>query len=330
MSHRVCVVEGDGIGREVVPAALEVLSALRLPLEYTFARAGYACFLDCGDPIPEATTLACRAADAVLFGAVTTPPDVRGYRSAIVTLRRELDLYANIRPARSFGIPGSREGVDLVVVRENTEGLYSGQEEDHGDFAIARRVITRRGSERIARAAFELARREGRRRVTVVHKANVLRATCGLFRRTALAVAEEYPDVEVDEMLVDTMAMRLVKDPERFSVIVTTNLFGDILSDEAAMLVGGMGVAAAANLGERGAIFEPVHGSAPDIAGRGIANPMAAILAAGSMLSYLGEPEAGERVATAVATAVGRGALPPDLGGTSSTREVVDAVLAAL
>ncbi|MHB1415416.1 MAG: isocitrate/isopropylmalate dehydrogenase family protein [Chloroflexota bacterium] len=330
MSHTVCVVEGDGIGREVVPAAVEVLAALRLPIEFTSARAGFACYQDCGDSIPEATIAACRAADAVLFGAVTTPPDIPNYRSAIVTLRRELDLYANVRPVRSLGVGGFREGVDLVIFRENTEGLYSGQEEDHGDYAVAKRVISRKGSERIVRAAFELARREGRPSVTVVHKANVLRLTCGLFRRTALAVAEDYPEVRVGEMLVDAMAMRLIKDPENFSVLVTTNLFGDILSDEAAMLVGGMGLAAAGNLGERGAIFEPVHGSAPDIAGRGIANPLATILAAGMLLSHLGEVEAAQRVNAAVGATILAGVLPPDLGGTATTAQVTAAVVAAL
>ena len=330
MTYRICVIEGDGIGREVVPAAVAVLEALRLPLRFESARAGFACYRETGDPIPEATIAACREADAVLFGAVTTPPDIPGYRSAIVTLRRELDLYANIRPVRSLGVPGFREGIDLVIVRENTEGLYSGQEEDHGDIAIARRVITRRGSERIARAAFDLARREGRRQVTIVHKANVLRQTCGLFRRTALAVAEGYPEIAVDEMLVDAMAMRLIRDPERFSVVVTTNLFGDILSDEAAMLVGGLGLAAAGNVGEQGAVFEPVHGSAPDIAGKGVANPLAAILAAGMMLSHLGEVEAAGRIDAAVAGAIARGVLPPDLGGSATTAAVTAAVLADL
>ncbi len=330
MSRRVCVIEGDGIGREVVPAALEVLVALRLPLEFTFARAGYACYQQTGDAIPDATIAAAREADAVLFGAVTTPPDIPGYRSAIVTLRKQLDLFANIRPVRSLGIPGFREGIDLVIVRENTEGLYSGQEEDLGDAAIAKRVISRRGSARIARAAFELARREGRPRVTIVHKANVLRLTCGLFRRTAFEVAQQFPEIVADEMIVDAMAMRLLKDPQSFSVIVTSNLFGDILSDEAAMLVGGVGIAAAGNLGERGAVFEPVHGSAPDIAGKGIANPLAAILAAAMLLSYLGEMAAAERVNAAVAATIARGILPPDLGGGATTAEVTAAVRGAL
>ena len=330
MSKRVCVIEGDGIGREVVPAALAVLAALRLPFDYTAAKAGYACYQECGDPIPAATVAACREADAVLFGAVTTPPDIPNYRSAIITLRKELDLYANIRPMRSLGVPGYRDGIDLTIVRENTEGLYSGQEEDLGDVVIAKRVISRRGSERIVRAAFDLARREGRRRVTIVHKANVLRLTCGLFRRTAFEVAKEYPEITADEMLVDAMAMRLIKEPEKFSVIVTTNLFGDILSDEASMLVGGLGVAAAGNVGERGAIFEPVHGSAPNVVGRGTANPLATILAAAMMLSYLGEREAAERVNQAVARAVAAGVLPPDLGGTATTGEVTSAVIARL
>ncbi|MHB1130950.1 MAG: isocitrate/isopropylmalate dehydrogenase family protein [Chloroflexota bacterium] len=330
MSRHVCVVEGDGIGREVVPAALQVLEALGADFHYRSAKAGYACYQECGDPIPAETVEACRQADAVLFGAVTTPPDIPGYKSAIVTLRKALDLYANLRPVRSLGVPGFRPGIDLVVVRENTEGLYSGQEELQGDVAIAKRIISRRGSARIARAAFELARREGRPKVTIVHKANVLRETCGLFRRVAFEVAQDYPEIKADEMLVDAMAMRLIKDPENFSVIVTTNLFGDILSDEAAQLVGGMGLAAAGNLGERGAIFEPVHGSAPDIAGKGIANPLATILAAGQMLSYLGEPQKAERLNQAVAQTIAKGPLPPDLGGKATTEEVTRAVIAAL
>ncbi len=331
MSYRICVIEGDGIGGEVIPAALQILAATGVDLELSGAAAGYACYQECGDPIPQATIEACRAADAVLFGAVTTPPGIPGYRSAVVTLRRELDLFANIRPVRSLAVPGFRYDVDLVIVRENTEGLYSGRERLEGeDVAVAERVISRRGSERVVRAAFELARREGRPKVTLVHKANVLRLTCGLFREAGLAVAADYPDIAVEEMLVDAMAMRLIKDPQHFSVLVTTNLFGDILSDEAAMLVGGMGLAASGNLGESRGLFEPVHGSAPDIAGRGLANPLAAILAAAMLLDYLGEAEAAASVRAAVGRTIAAGVLPADLGGVAGTSEVTEAVLANL
>jgi len=323
MTHNILVIEGDGIGPEVVGVAVEVLQKLGLDLNFSQAKAGYACYQELGDPIPQATIEAARGADATLFGAVTTPPDIKNYRSAVVTLRRELDLYANLRPIHSLGLKGRhyREGLDFYVVRENTEGLYIGLEEDFGDYAIAKRLISRKGSERIVRYAFELARKTGKRKVTIVHKANILRLTDGLFRRTALEVAEEYKDfgIEPQELLVDTMAMRLIKDPENFEVIVTTNLFGDILSDEAAELVGGLGVAASGNIGVSGAIFEPVHGSAPDIAGKGIANPFATLLATVMMLQHLGEDAAAERLKQAVAKTINQEVLTPDLGGTANT-----------
>jgi homoisocitrate dehydrogenase len=278
---------------------------------------------------------ACRAAEAVLFGAVSSPlapvdaMRASPYRSPIVALRRELGLYANLRPAVSRPVPGSRPGIDLLIVRENTEGLYAGRERRADDEAVTERVITRGASARIARVACEAA--QGRRgQVTIVHKANVLRATCGLFREAALAVASEFPDLHVEEMLVDTAAMRLVTDPERFDVIVTTNLFGDILSDEAAGLVGGLGLAPSGNVGDGQALFEPVHGSAPDIAGRGIANPVGAILAAAMMLDYLGEGLAAERVRRAVEVVLRDGPRTPDLGGTATTDDVTDAIVAAL
>ncbi len=338
MLHNILIIKGDGIGPEVVETALTVLEKLSrltgMELHFEEAPAGFACYQDCGDPIPPATIAAARRADATLFGAVTTPPDLPNYRSAVVTLRKELDLYANLRPVRSLGLTGAhyRDNLDLYVVRENTEGLYSGQEEIQGDTAIAKRIITKKGSERIVRYAFELAKRTGKRKVTVVHKANILRLTDGLFRRTALAVAEEYASqgIAVQELLVDTMAMRLIKDPHNFEVIVTTNLFGDILSDEASELVGGLGVAASGNIGEHGAIFEPVHGSAPDIAGQGIANPVATLLTSVMMLQHIGELEAAERLQQAVSGLIQEGTLTPDLGGTASTTQVRDRVIALL
>jgi homoisocitrate dehydrogenase len=256
------------------------------------------------------------------------------YRSPILALRQHFDLYANLRPASSL-LPDNRP-VDLLIVRENTEGLYSGREHREGDTAVAERVITQRASERIARVAFEQARRRAQLRgltddrpprVTIVHKANVLKITDGLFRETCFGVAAAHPDVIADEMLVDVAAMWLAKNPARFDVIVTTNLFGDILSDLAAGLIGGLGVAPSANLGGgRVAVFEPVHGSAPDIAGRGVANPIGAILSAAMLLEHLGAYEQAGRVRRAVADVVASNVITPDLGGHAGTAEVTAAI----
>jgi homoisocitrate dehydrogenase len=332
----ICLIPGDGVGREVIPAAARVLAAVLPGAAFVEADAGWACFERYGTALPEATLQAVAAADATLFGATQSPSSVvEGYRSPILALRKQFDLYANLRPAIQLA-PGGRP-VDLLIVRENTEGLYSGRERRDGDTAIAERVITRRASERIARVAFEQARKRVTHHVSritcviIVHKANVLKLTDGLFRESCLAVARDYPDVQVEEMLVDAAAMWLAKDPTRFDVIVTTNLFGDILSDLAAGLAGGLGVAPSANVGAgRVAIFEPVHGSAPDIAGRGVANPVGAILSASMLLDHLGEQEAGERVRRAVAQTVADGVTTPDLGGRSTTEQVTDAIEARL
>jgi homoisocitrate dehydrogenase len=284
INNTITLIPGDGIGQEVVPAASRVLEALALPLTLQFADAGWATFGQTGDALPSATLALCEASDAILFGATQSPMEkVAGYRSPILQLRKRFDLFANLRPARA-------DGIDMLIVRENTEGLYSGRErvEDEGATAIAERVITQRASERIVRAACAQAMSR-RRKLTIVHKANVLKETCGLFRRVAFEVTAGYPALEVEEMLVDTAAMRLVQDPARFDVIVTTNLFGDILSDLAAGLTGGLGIAPSANVGVgRPAVFEPVHGSAPDIAGKGIADPRAALLSTAMLLDFLG------------------------------------------
>ncbi len=339
MSYRICVIEGDGIGREVIPAAVEVLRATGVDFVFEPAEGGFGCFKRRGTALPPETLALARACDATLFGATQSPSGkVEGYRSPILELRRELDLYANLRPVYSLPIPASRpekvvfasqKTIDLLIVRENTECLYVRRERSDGETAVAERIITRRASARIMRTACELA--QGRRRhVTVVHKANVLVETDGLFRRTALEVARDYPDLTVDELLVDTAAMRLVQAPETFDVIVTTNLFGDILSDEAAGLVGGLGLAASANVGDGRGLFEPVHGSAPDIAGRGIANPTAAILAGALMLDFLGEPAAAGRVRAAALSVLANGPRTPDVGGDSTTREVTQAIVRQL
>ncbi len=336
----ICIIPGDGIGAEVMASALEVLRATGLPLCFAEYGAGWATFQATGVALPDVTLAAAKAATAVLFGAVASPlSPVPGYRSPIVALRRALDLYANIRPT-----VGSRDGqrVDLVVVRENTEGMYAGRErtEDGGDTAIAERVITRVASERIARAAFELAtaRAEagGRQaKVTIVHKANVLRETCGLFRSAALAVARDYPAMAADELLVDNCALQLVLRPEHFDVLVTTNLFGDIISDVASAWGGGLGLATSASYGPQTALFEPVHGAAPDIAGKGIANPLAAIGCAALLLGYLaGTVETSadyrawsSRIAAAVAHVTAHGPHTPDLGGTATTADVTRAIV---
>jgi homoisocitrate dehydrogenase len=290
MSHTITVIPGDGIGQEVIPAARRVLEVLGLPLHFQTAEAGFGTFERCGNALPPETLALCEASDAILFGATSSPmTKVEGYKSPVLALRRHFDLFANLRPAR-------QDGIDLLIVRENTEGLYSGRErvEDNGATAITERVITVRASERIVRTACEQARAR-RGKLTLVHKANVLKETCGLFRKVGLEVTAQYPDLVVDELLVDAAAMWMVQDPTRFDVIVTTNLFGDILSDIAAGLTGGLGIAPSANLGAgRPALFEPVHGSAPDIAGKGIADPRAAILSAALLLDFL---EYGEQAA---------------------------------
>lgn len=329
--YRIALLPGDGIGREVIPAAALVVEALGVPVEWVELDVGWATFQRTGHALPASTLEALQECDAALFGAVSSPSHrVPGYRSPIVTLRQHFDLYANVRPVRSLarGPAAGTKAVDLVIVRENTEGLYAGRErvEIPGEQAVAERVITRRASARVARVALSLARRR-RRHLTVVHKANILRETDGLFRETVLAEAGGYPEVTVTEGLVDSVAYRLVREPEVFDVLVTPNLYGDILSDLAAALVGGLGVVPAGNIGDTFAVFEPVHGSAPDIAGRGIANPVAAIRAAAMLLDYLGEQEGARAVEAAVATVLQDGPWTPDLGGKATTVEVARAIV---
>ncbi len=305
---RLCVIEGDGIGHEVIPAAVQVLQAAVPGLEIVTAEAGWDCFQRCGVSVPEETLAAIRACGAALFGAVSSPSrKVEGYRSAILTMRQALDLYANLRPVRSLPKVSPRQGIDILVVRENTEGLYAGRERlaDDGETAIAERVITRRASQRLAERALALMKAANRRKLTIVHKANILPVTDGLFRDTVRQVTEQHCQagfaVEVDELLVDIAALKLASEPERFDVIITTNLFGDILSDEAAYWAGGMGLAPSINWGEGVALAEPVHGSAPDIAGKGIANPIAAVLSGALLARYAwGLAEAAEGIEAAV------------------------------
>ena len=328
MNYKICLLSGDGIGPEVVDSAEQVLSALPIDFEFIRAGIGFGEYQRSGSPLPDSTLQAIRHADATLFGAVTTPPNIPNYFSPVVRMRQALDLYANLRPCKSIPHESSKQNIDLLIVRENTEGLYSGIErvEDDGDKAITERVITRKGSERIIRKAFDLARQTNRKSVHVIHKANVLRQTCGLFRSVALEVANEYPEIAMTEMLVDTCAMELIRAPEQFEVIVTTNLFGDILSDEACMFVGGLGVAASGNIGANAAVFEPVHGSAPPLVGTGKANPIAMLLATAMMLDHINEKEYAQKLNSAIQACIANKETTPDLGGALTTDEVTKRV----
>ncbi len=319
---KICILPGDGIGPEVVEEALRVLKALNLGFEFVYGEIGYGTYQKTGSALPEETIEKIKNADATLLGAATTPPNIPGYISAVLQLRRHFELYANVRPCIN-------EKINLVIIRENTEGLYSSVErvEDNGNRAVTERIITRAGSERVIRFAFEFANKNGYNKVTVVHKANILRETCGLFRLVALEVAKEFPGITMNEMLVDNCAMQIIRDPSQFEVIVTTNMFGDILSDEASMLVGGLGVAYSGNIGNDVAVFEPVHGSAPDITGKNKANPIATILAARFMLEHLGLVKEAGRVEAAVRKTIAQGNVTPDLGGSLTTKQVTDSII---
>jgi homoisocitrate dehydrogenase len=306
-----CVIEGDGIGQEVIPAALEVLRRVAPDVILRPVPAGWGYFQKHKTPLPEETIQAARDCKAVLFGAVSSPAyPVEGYFSPIVRLRRTLQAYANLRPAQYLPVATSREGVDMLIVRENTEDLYIGQErtEDDGQTGIAQKVITRDATERVSRLTYELARRVGRRKVTIVHKANVLSQSDGLFRRVALEVAANYPEIITDELYIDTAAYWMVKEPTRFDIILTPNLYGDILSDMAAAWGGGMGLAPSLSLGDNIALAEPVHGSAPDIAGKGIANPTAAMLSVAMLLRHFwNRLEAADKIDTAIRKTLSEG-----------------------
>jgi 3-isopropylmalate dehydrogenase/methanogen homoisocitrate dehydrogenase len=296
--YDIAVIPGDGIGPEVMEVTLELLNILDVSLNFTEAHAGCECYDRTGTTIPEETIQIARQADATLFGAVTTVP---GQRSGILALRKALDLYANVRPVKSYpGVPSVYGDLNMVIIRENTEGLYSGMEEETPEGATALRVITEQAAERICKFAFDYAKITGRGKVTAVHKANVLKKTDGIFKDTFYNVARNYQGIELDDRYVDATAMFLITKPHMFDVIVTTNLFGDILSDEGAGLVGGLGLAPSANIGEKNGLFEPVHGSGPDIAGQGISNPSAMILSAVMMLNYLKEYGEAQRLEKAV------------------------------
>lgn len=331
MSQTITVIEGDGIGPEITAATLRTLDALECGLDYEFVDAGLSALDRVGELLPEATLDSIRRNRIALKGPLTTPVG-KGFSSVNVTLRAVFELYANVRPVISM--PGTRaryKDVDIITVRENTEGAYLAVDamvSADGERAESKMVITRKGSERVTRYAFELARREGRKKVTLVHKANILKAVSGLFLDVSREVAANYPDIACEEMIVDATCMKLVMDPQQFDVIVTTNLFGDIISDLCAGLVGGMGLAPGANIGKSAAMFEAVHGSAPDIAGLQIANPGALMLAAAMMLAHLGQTDKANRLRSAIKATMAAGdRVTPDLGGSGKTSEFADAII---
>ena len=336
MTQDVTLIPGDGIGPEITEQTLRVLEAAGAKLRWDEQQAGLAAVNAGGSPLPEATLASIRRTRVALKGPLTTPVG-GGFRSVNVELRKAFDLFANLRPAVTV-LPGRYDGIDIVLVRENVEGLYSGVEhfikvgDDPQAVGVSQAIVTRYACERVIRFAFEYALRRGRKRVSIVHKANILRMASGLFLEVGRAIAQEYTGrVAVNEYIVDNCAMQLVLKPEQFDVIVTTNLFGDILSDEISGLVGGLGLTPGGNLGKDAAIFEAVHGSAPDIAGKGIANPAAHLLAAAMLLDHLDDTATGDRIRTAIrATVRDAGIRTRDLGGTASTRELGDAIIARL
>lgn len=348
---KLCVIPGDGIGKEVIPAAVSVLQTAVPDLTTVHAAAGWQTFLDTGTAVPAETVAAIRECRAALFGAVSSPSHkVEGYRSAILTMRQALDLYVNVRPVRSRPGVSPRNDVDLIVMRENSEGLYSGRERivngnqysvsgerysvDSGRIAVAERIVSARASRRIAEKTLALMQRLGRQRLTIVHKANVLPLTDGLFRDTVREVFNAEAQkrggtkIQIDELLVDVAALKMVAEPQRFDVIVTTNLFGDILSDAAAHWGGGLGLAPSLNWGDDVALAEPVHGSAPDIAGQGLANPLAAILSGALLARFVwGLDAASERIETAVTAVLAAGI---DTKTAPVTKRITEAVLAKM
>ena len=326
--YNIAVIPGDGIGSEVMEATISVLNNLDIDFDYTYGEAGDSCLEKTGTALPQETIEIVRNADACLFGAAgETAADV------IVKLRQEMKMFANLRPVKAYPNTNSlSDNIDFMIVRENTEGLYIADKEELTDEgAVAKRVITREAEERIIDYAFQYAKDNGKSKVTGVHKANVLKKSDGLFKEIFYEVGEQYPDIEKEDFYVDATAMYLITQPESFEVIVTTNLFGDILSDEGAGLVGGLGLIPSANIGNDGALFEPVHGSAPDIAGKGIANPIAMMLSAVMMLRYLGENESADRLDNAILTLLSEGkVLTGDLGGNATTKEVADEIIKLL
>ena len=327
--RKITLIPGDGIGPEITEAAKAVLAAAGAPLEWEVVLAGENALKEYGTLLPKETLASIRRNKVALKGPLTTPVG-SGFRSINVALRKEFDLYANLRPAKTYaGVKSRYADVDLVVVRENTEDLYAGVEHMVGeDAAESIKIITRKGCARIVRFAFDYAVREGRKKVTAVHKANIMKCTDGLFLQVAREIAAGYPQIEFEDRIVDNMCMQLVQKPELYDVLVMPNLYGDIISDLCAGLVGGLGVAPGANIGEEIAVFEPVHGSAPKYAGMNKVNPTAMILSAVMMLRHLGAQAAAEKVHSALAQTLREGkTVTYDLGGSASTMEMAEAIV---
>ena len=330
----ITVIKGDGIGPSIIDSALEILKAAGCDFDYEFVDAGLAALEKTGELLPQETIDTIARNKITLKGPLTTPVG-EGFTSINVTLRKKIGLYANVRPVKSFaGTKARYDDIDIITIRENTQGMYSGLGQvvsEDGNEAEAMSKITREVAEKIVTFAYELAVREGRKKVTAVHKANILKSTSGLFLKVAREVAERYPQIESTEMIVDATCMKLVMTPDEFDVIVTTNLFGDILSDLCAGLVGGLGMAPGANISEDAAIFEAVHGSAPDIAGKNLANPTSVILASIQMLEHLGMGDTAERIRSAVADVIKSGdRTTRDLGGSHGTTDFTQAVIERL
>ena len=327
--YNIAIISGDGIGHEVMNACEFLLDKLDLDFSFEYGEAGFDCYNKNGATLPEETIKIAKKSDAVLFGASTSTP---GQPSPIINLRQALNVYANIRPIKSYkGVNCIRDDIDFVIVRENTEGLYSQIEYGDCERMMAERVITRKASERISKAAFNLCIKRGQSKVTCVHKSNVLKKTDGIFKESFYKIAKEYPQIKTEDYYVDAMAMYLITQPQNFDVIVSTNLFGDILSDESAGLVGGLGLAPSGNIGDHNGLFEPVHGSAPDIAGKNIANPCSMILSASMMLDYLGEWEISNDIKKSVEKVIADCKIrTPDLGGDACTMDVAKAIVKEL
>jgi isocitrate dehydrogenase (NAD+) len=334
--HNVTLIRGDGIGPSIIEVAVKVINASGAKINWEEAEAGVAAFEKYGNPIPEAT-LASIAKNRIAFKGPLTTPVGHGFRSINVVLRQEYDLFANVRPAKSWqGVASRYDNVDIVIVRENTEGLYAGLEHyltKNKDMAESIALVTRTGCQQVVEYAFEYARSHGRKKVTACHKANILKYTSGLFLDVARETAKRYPDIQFDEKIVDAACMHMIMHPEQFDVVVTTNMFGDILSDLTAGLVGGLGLIPGANIGKDAALFEAVHGSAPDIAGKNIANPTAVLMAGVMMLHHLGEHDAADRIQTAVEKVISEGQfVTSDLNPTHhvGTFEMGEAIVAAM
>lgn len=327
--YKITIISGDGIGKEVMEAGEYLLDHLDIELSLDYGIAGYECFQHTGLTLPEDTIKKAKKSDAVLFGATTSTP---GQPSPIIGLRKELDVYANLRPVKSFpGVDSLYNDVDMLIVRENTEGLYSQKEYEDGDELIAERVITKEASEKISEIAFKHCETLKKSKVTCIHEENQLKKTDGIFKNSFYKIGEKYPEIIKDDHLIGEAAYRMVREPQEYDVVLASNLFGDILSDEGAGLVGGLGIAPSGNIGDEHGLFEPVHGSGPDIAGKNIANPSSMILSIAMMMNYFKEYEYEKKITEAVSEVLKDGqTVTPDLGGTASTMEMGKAIVREL